>query len=333
MIGYYVHHHGSGHLHRATTVAHSLTLPVTGLSSLPKPEGWPGEWLQLPHDDESTDPHDPTAGGRLHWVPVGDPGLARRMHLISHWVAESRPRALVVDVSVEVALLARLHGVPVVGVVSPGKRYDEVHRLGFEVCTELIAPWPAGWTDQLLPGLPDRLSSRVHAVGGLSRFPVGTVRREQRARPRVALLAGTGGDDFTHETVRQARQQTPHWDWTVLSRHLGTWHADPREAIDEADVVLTHAGQNAIAEVAAARRPAVVVPQRRPFDEQDTTAAVLRAGWPARVADDVPAMGWSELLDSAVELDGQGWERWCDGSAAARFAAIVQDVSTRKTSA
>ena len=60
---------------------------------------------------------------------------------------------------------------------------------------------------------------------------------------------------------------------------------------------------------------------------------MLRAGWPAVVADDVPTMGWAELLDSAIELDGQGWERWCDGSAAARFAAVVQDVHMRETSA
>ncbi|MBA3783354.1 MAG: hypothetical protein H0X12_16070 [Nocardioides sp.] len=333
MIGYYVHHHGSGHLHRATTVARSLTVPVTGISSLPKPGDWPGEWLQLPRDDEDPAPRDPTAGGRLHWVPLGDPGLTRRMHLISEWVDRSRPRTLVVDASVEVALLARLHGVPVVGVVSPGRRHDEVHRLGLDICAELVAAWPAGWTERLLPGLPDQLSSRIHAVGGLSRFPVGAVRHERRSRPRVALLAGTGGDDFTRELVTTARQQTPHWDWTVMSRHLGTWNADPRAAIADADLVLTHAGQNAIAEVAAARRPAVVIPQRRPFDEQDTTAAVLRDGWPAVVADDVPTMGWAELLDSAVGLDGQGWERWCDGSAADRFASVILEVAMRETPA
>ena len=40
MIGYYVHHQGNGHLHRAMTVAPHLPEPVTGFSSLPRPESW-----------------------------------------------------------------------------------------------------------------------------------------------------------------------------------------------------------------------------------------------------------------------------------------------------
>lgn len=39
MIGYYVHHHGSGHLHRARSLAAVLGRPVTGLSTLPRPAG------------------------------------------------------------------------------------------------------------------------------------------------------------------------------------------------------------------------------------------------------------------------------------------------------
>jgi hypothetical protein len=43
-----------------------------------------------------------------------------------------------------------------------------------------------------------------------------------------------------------------------------------------ADVVITHAGQSCVADVAAARRPAIVLPQPRPFDEQHATAETLR---------------------------------------------------------
>ena len=46
MIGYYVHHHGSGHLHRMCSVSAELARlghPVTALSSLPPPPGWDGE--------------------------------------------------------------------------------------------------------------------------------------------------------------------------------------------------------------------------------------------------------------------------------------------------
>ena len=43
------------------------------------------------------------------------------MARLSAWIAESRPRVIVVDVSVEVALLARLFGIPVVSVALPGR--------------------------------------------------------------------------------------------------------------------------------------------------------------------------------------------------------------------
>ena len=115
MIGYYVHHQGSGHLHRALAVARAWVAAggeVTGLSSAARPADWPGPWVRLPLEDV-TRPEvavDPTAGGSLHWAPRGDAGLLTRQAAISQWLAAARPRACVVDVSAEVAWLVRLHG-------------------------------------------------------------------------------------------------------------------------------------------------------------------------------------------------------------------------------
>ena len=332
MIGYYVHHHGSGHLHRATTVAPHLDGPVTGLSSLPRPASWSGPWVQLERDDGARTyaGADVTAGGMLHWVPVGDGGLRGRMAAISAWIAEHRPTAIVVDQSVEVGLLARLHGVPVVALTAPGRRTDEAHRIGLGSASALVGPWPSGSTERLLPGVDAAITSRFEAVGAVSRFPVGVTGRVHRPvgrRPRVALVAGTGGDGFTADVVRRAQEQTPGWDWTVLSRTLGTWHSDPSAVLAEADVAVLHPGQNSLAEVAALRVPALVVPAERPFDEQRTTASVLSDGWPAVVCDEVPTTGWRELLHRALDLDGEAWERWCDGLGPSRFAAVVKQVA------
>jgi len=331
VIGYYVHHHGTGHLHRAMTVAPRIAGEVTGLSSLPRPDGWAGPWVQLPRDDsaETYEGADVTAGGLLHWVPAGDRGLRTRMAQISAWIERTAPDALVVDQSVEVCLLARLHGTPVVALTAPGRRTDHPHQLGFGSATELVGPWPQGCTDRLLPGLDEVHAGRFHAVGAVSRFPVmseTTYLPSDRARPHAVLLAGTGGDGFTAEAIARAQEQTPDWDWTVLSRTLGTWHADPAAVLAEADVVVLHPGQNALAEVAAMRVPAVVVPAHRPFEEQHVTAGVLADGWPAVVRHEVPTTGWRDLLHEALFLDGSGWEGWCDGDAPGRIAAVVAGV-------
>ncbi|HWC08014.1 MAG TPA: hypothetical protein VG458_03075, partial [Solirubrobacterales bacterium] len=110
-IGYYVHHHGAGHAARAGAIAARLEGPLTMLSSLPASALSSAELVPLPPDAGGCEDGLPPD---LHHAPLGSPGLARRMARIAAWIAERRPRLVVVDVSVEVAALVRLCGVPVV---------------------------------------------------------------------------------------------------------------------------------------------------------------------------------------------------------------------------
>lgn len=337
MIGWYVHHVGVGHLHRAEAVSRRLGSPVTGLSSLPRPSGWDGPWVRLERDD-ATD-LDPTAGGQLHWAPVQDDGLRSRMAAVSAWIQRCRPHLLVSDVSAEVAVLARLHGVPVVSVVLPGDRSDAAHLLGYRVSDALVATWPET-ARPAVRGLPDDVRVRVQYVGAVSRLEVAPSPASRSAPPpapghaeprRVTVLMGAGGTSVTAARLAAAQHQTPGWQWEVLGRPpLGRWHADPSAALAEADVVVTHAGQNAIAEVAAARRPAVVLPERRPHAEQEATAAALSDGpWPVSVLTSWPEEGWGSLLARTSALDTAAWESWCDGGAAQRFAEIIERTGRR----
>lgn len=330
-VGYYVHHHGRGHLHRAAAIAAALDLPVTGLSSLPRPSDWAGEWVSLPLDvAEGAPPKDQTAHGRLHWVPTGTDGLRERMAMVAAWIAAARPRVFVSDVSVEVALLARLHGVPVVSVALPGIRDDAAHALGFDVSTAIISAWPPGAAG-MIEGLSASARARLHPVGAISRFPFcgrAAAPRGDGGPRRALVLAGAGGDGFTSDAIAAARASTPGWQIAHLGGSSGSWVADPRTALVAADVVVTHAGQNAVADVASARRPAVIVPQDRPHDEQRTTGRVLGAGdWPAVVVPEMPTGGWGGLLDAAFELDGSRWRDWNDGGGAARAAHVIGRVA------
>lgn len=325
MIGYYVHHHGRGHRSRATAIAAALDRPVTGLSSLPAPPDWAGDWVQLPADEAHGPVVDADARGRLHWVPLGHPGLGARMARIARWIDEHRPAAIVVDVSVEVALLARLHGVPVVTVAMPGHRTDPAHELGFAIADELIGAWPR----EADPLGDAALRSRVHAVGAISRFAPTEPTAAARERRSVVVLGGAGGDEFTADAVARARGETPGWEWTHLGAS-GSWTDDPWSALLDASVVVTHAGESAIAEVAAARRPAIVIPQSRPHDEQRCTASVLAdERWPALVEAEWPTTGWPALLERADSLDAGSWRAWNDGRGAERAAAVIAAVADR----
>ena len=325
MIGYYVHHQGRGHVHRAQALAAALDECVTVLSSVPRPSDWRGPWVLLPRDDNQRAPADVTAGGQLHWVPAGDPGLRARSAAVSAWLESARPRLVIVDVSVEVALLVRLHGVPVVSVLLPGRRTDPAHLLGLRASSVLVTffPLPAR---QLVPGLPDDIARRVVSLGAVSRFPNVPAREPVGGGPRhVLVLLGQGGGSMAPDDATALRSLAPDWGWTVAGGP-DSWVADVSSALRACDVVVTNAGESALADVAAHRRPAIVVPAARPYDEQAITASALGAAdCPAIVLPRFPDAGWPDLLDRAAALDGSRWQGWCDGLAQHRFAAMISD--------
>lgn len=397
MIGWYIHHQGRGHLHRATAVAHAAAArgtQITGISSLPEPADWPSAagWVQLARDDtpmpESTgqpragteegapdldgldlDRPDvggpgqggfraPTAAGALHWAPLHHPGLRRRSAQLSAWIDHAAPQLLVADVSVEIALLARLHGIPVVTVALPGDRSDPAHRLGYSVSTAVVGMWPAQATG-ILTGAP-----AVQALGGLSRFTPAP--RDARpaspstGRPNqvhhnqvhhdtghpntghpsaraaaasaaedppleVLVLSGAGGGTVPPAAVAQLRRTLPQARLRVLGGE-SDWEDDPWQLLQRADLVLTAAGQNSIAEVAASRTPALVTALDRPHQEQQHMLAALERGpWPAvRAPEPGDSAGWDRAVARALQLPGADWESWCDGAAALRFAELLE---------
>lgn len=328
MIGYYAHHAGRGHLSQAMSICAHIHEPVTILSSLPRPASWSGLWVQLPRDDSTSRPVDPTASGHLHWVPVGDRGLQDRMARIAGWIARERPAAMMVDVSVEVCALTRLMGVPVVSMALPGIRNDPAHRLGYTLSDAIVAPWFASFS-ALCPQLTS-YRDKVHYVGAFSRFD--GRRRPTRGsdrRRRVLVLQGTGGIGAQVD-LAAAAAATESWTWSRLGP--GRWQADPWEEICRADVVITHAGLGAVGEVAAARKPAIVIPEARPHEEQSTTAEILAAARLAIVVRSVPpATDWPGLLQSALELGGDQWPVWSSGTGAQAAAEVLTSTARRRS--
>lgn len=314
MIAWYVHHHGRGHLTRLLAVRPHVRDEVVVLSSLPAPDPLPARtrWVPLPMDDaveDGRDPaaSDPTAGGLLHWVPLHHAGHAARMATIAATLQTAD--VVVVDVSVEVTVLARLLGRRVVLVTQPGERTDPAHAMGRALADVVIAPWPA----------TDDAAIDVHHVGGISRFE-GRARLGAREPATVLALGGGTSDGEWQAMVERARAATPHWRWSVAGP--GRWLDDPWHALTTADVVVSAAGQNAVADLAAAHAHAVVVPRPRPFDEQHATAARLAADGLAVVAD-AATTSWPALLAQA-SASRPDWSRWRVEGAAARAATAIE---------
>ena len=322
MIGYYIHHHGRGHSARALSICARLDEPVTFFSSLPRPaqvragDRWVELPLDLPADEQAT--VDAQCHGRMHWAPLHVTGLAQRAADLLRAAADAGLRRLVVDVSVEVAMLGRLAGIPITVMAMPGDRTDPAHRLVYDIADQIVAPWSADVYHP--PWLRDHLD-RTHFVGAISQFEDRACDAAPRAGTAV-LLAGAGGDTLPDDAVAQLSRALPQYRWTALG--ASSWVDDPWPLLCAADLVVTHAGQNAIADVALTGAAVIVIPQRRPFDEQHATAdALTRAGLAVEVTDWPAAQEWPRLHAATLALDRSQWARLQVRGAAARAAAVI----------
>lgn len=318
MIGIYAHHVGSGHLHRCRAIQAELPEPSVIFSSAA------GADVPLPLD---TSPEGRTAdkeaartaNGTLHWAPTDVAGLRDRMAQLAQWITRHEPRVFYVDVSVEVALFIRLMGIPVVTLAMPGIRNDAVHQLGYRQADALIAAWP-DWVP-----VPEHLAAhtdRLHQVGGITRLqPQSGIPRQ----PRIVVLQGKGGDDWRHEMWQQIADQRPQYHWEFLGGDNRV--TDPMPHLQTASLVIAAAGQNSVADIAAAGTPAIILAQDRPYREQEATAQVLREADLAVVPAEHPDPAqWPVLIDRALAHRPQ-WHRWQTTGSAARAAQTIMEVA------
>lgn len=363
-LAFYVHHHGRGHVSRTRAILDEVDLPATVLTSAPDIDRVfdDVEVVILDRDDaESTAARQPPLPPHLHHAPSGVPGLRRRMARIAAFLADAAPLLLVVDVSCEVAQLARSMGIPTVVVRQHGNRWDIAHLAAYDGAVALLAPFGPELEE---PDVPDRVRARTFYAGGLARAgldarlrrsptgghgPVpgshaedGRVRRRGQLGwgPRtrgVALLLGTGGHEPDPARILAAAGATPGHRWVVIgewkpdgSDVSGTgWVDDPLPWLDAADLVVGSGGHNTVMEAATAGRSFVCVPQDRPYDEQGRKAARLRALDLAEVVDTWPEdHEWPDVLRRAERRSGTGLATVVDPEAAGRTARWLTALAT-----
>ncbi len=284
--------------------------------------------VQLPPDTGPAPASDPDARGWLHYAPLGEERLAARASTIVDWVLSTRPALVVVDVSVEVALLLRMVGVPVVVVRQHGDRRDRPHRLAYGIADTLLAPYPA-WAED--PTCEPTVCERTTYSGGFSRFD-GRTRQTGRDHQEVVVMTGTGGTALDIDSVSRLADGSS-FRWTVLglegptngpAQFLGHV-ADPWPYLCRAGVVVSSAGHNGLCEIAAAGAPAIVVAEDRPFGEQRHKVQVLNGVSAVRVAPLLHAVGeWESVLRDAVTRPGS-WCGFVDGRGLNRAVDHVRE--------
>ncbi|SFP33980.1 glycosyltransferase [Sphingomonas rubra] len=336
-IGYYVHHHGTGHRARAAAIAAAAPGRVVLLGT-----GLAGQVGDLAHIDLPDDRVDDAFAGRdaaatrpaaLHYAPLDHAGIRARVAAITRWIDEAAPALIVIDVSVEMAMLARIASVPTVVVRLSGDRTDPAHLACFRGATALLSPFAAALDDPLIPA---DIAARTRYAPGLSPRAFAAP-----ARPRqVTVILGTGGNTLPASVWADAARAVPDHDWLVLGHvaapaespanlTLAGWVDDVPARIARASVVIGGAGDGVVSAVLQARRPFICLPEPRPYDEQVGKAAALARAGAAIVCPDPVHADWPALVAAARGIDPAAQGALDDPDGSARTAAWLIDLADR----
>lgn len=338
-IGFYVHHDGQGHLSRAARLVDELgPARCAVFTSHPKakrrlPSGT--TTVMLDPDTDEAGGEDRSARGCLHHAPLRPDLLSARARQLLDGLSHHRCRVVVVDVSVEVSLLVRLLGYPVVAMRMRGERLDAAHRLGYDVATAVLAPFPALLDSS---STAPALRRRTTYCGLIGRS--GSSENDRVGHPRsrrVGVVWGEGVAPPSATVLDACVEATPGWDWWMVGsrpegtlhriEHLG-WVDDVVDRLRLVDVIVGPPGDGVLCDVVSAGRPFVATAMPRPFDEQLHTARSLEEhglavgceGWPAPTT-------WPLLLKRAGRLDTGRYSMFETDGAAARAAAVIEQVA------
>lgn len=343
-VGFYVHHHGCGHTSRTQALIAALDLPATVLTSATHDAATFGhaDVVALPRDDGPSD-GDPTrwrdvaTPAHLHYGPLGIKGLRDRVARTTTFLATTNPALLVVDVSCEVAQLARIASVPTVVVRQHGARWDAAHMAAYDAAIGLLAPFGPELEE---PTVPADVRAKTFYAGGLARNITPPETRPNRddirttwgwdaATTGVVVLQGGARAGPSSQDLEAAAEATPEHRWAVIgdSRcrphgvRVSGWVDNPLAWLAAGDVVVGSAGHNTVMEAALVQRPFICVPEDRPFDEQRHKADRLRALDAAEVVDAWPAPGdWPATIQRARQRDPSRLARLVDPAASRRAA-------------
>lgn len=344
-IGYYAHHHGSGHCRQADKLAAllppTLRSQMTVFTSLPADSYHfstitDEQIVRLSAEDQLPEDVLPGRAGEywqpnsLHYSPVGNKDIQTRSWQLLDGIRQRQIDLMIIDVSVEVALLCRAASVPYLYVRLAGERDDEPHLNAFAGALGLLAPYPKvleaaatpDWVRQktlyldFMPNKTDELLTFTAFINKLMTLTTDNSihkwlssldNNNKTAKTKiVTVIKGYGGHDAIDAKLPELRRVLPN----ALIISLGPINDEVRDCVDIAahvddvtpfvaysDLLLMACGLNGIAQVYNYATPLVVLPDERPHREQEVMAeALIEQG---------RALSWPQFIAQTSSLGSQ----------------------------
>lgn len=305
-IGYYVHHLGDGHRQRALAIASYNPSYFTLIGTNLKNKTHNINYVSLPCDIVKGNNYNAHLAS-TSYTPLREPIITQRMGKIAGWIKKNQPNLMVVDVSLEIAMLSRLFSIPTIYVRLVGNRWDSAHMDAFLAAEALLCPF----SEQMeLPSTPDWVKQKSFYFPKIVAQNIAVHTAEKN---NLLVLLGAGGHEITIDNLINLAKQAPSWSIHVLGEvkiplninlpknlYLHGWIKDYQPYIAKAVVVAGAAGDGVVNNVLAYKKAYICLPQQRPFDEQIEKAKALeKLG--IEVIFDINNVNWAEKLRITVE--------------------------------
>lgn len=318
-VSYYAHHFGTGHLRHAQKIAASdlfdLQVTSTGPRNTTLLKG-ALEYVQLGADVDPADPKpEVVSDSFLHYAPTGALIQQRFSELNRAW-KEFNPDVVIVDVSVEVALFARLSGYRVAFRRMPGNRKDTAHHMAYTLADTIFGYFPVGLEEEEHLEKFGHKSHYLSATEPTDHYSPPDLGLDQPAEQQRVVVQTSLASAIPLDHVARAAAASPQWGWDIVGSvdpdgtplpsnlRLHGVLCDPLPVMRSATVIISSAGHNAVAAAASCHKPVLLIPEERPYAEQLAFATALhsRAGiemietWRS-------AINWPQILERAAHGD------------------------------
>ncbi|MFV8224323.1 hypothetical protein [Christiangramia aquimixticola] len=279
MLAYYAHQHGSGHSKFADLFAEFFKSKQIILTSFDHKFSRKSKVIILPSEnpDGTTRKSNQVAPpDYLHYSPVGQRSIQLRSSLMLQSLLEHNTQLLIVDVSAEVAALARAASFPYAYVRLPGVRNDEGHLQAFKAATFLLAYYPERFEDE---SVPDWVRNKTIYLGFIFGEKLKYSPKTQCEEvTSIVVISGKGGNENLNKYLPLLLDR-------FLSAHikvLGIFEEQhcssrlefagfvdkPEVEINKAQLVVANCGLNTVSELTGIPVPFIAIAEKRPYEEQ-----------------------------------------------------------------
>ena len=333
---YYVHHQGAGHIQRAKSLVPALEEQFAVVFVVASPdmqvrlqhefghlpcECLPSKWT------DATPSGERTFDSAFEGVPCTRAATQRALTFVN-LLSAYEASLFISDVSAELTILARGAGVPVVMQRHSGNtEQDPTQTFAYECADALYAPYPKH--------IEDPQFAYVDKTRFLGFFSELSANRQDVVRRGITLVTSSGeGVDALLPVLEQL--QLPIWvvgcdgcDGPITSRVTFLGHVDDISVHLPTDIVVCSGGNNLLSELLLLGKKLIIVPQPRPYDEQDYKSMQL-AEHNYAVHMPLPQISqpaqWQQALQQASTIDTSRVSALANPHAAEQFAALIKDL-------